>query len=534
MDLREKDSPVRPNRPFGHVRPPTAEQLQEYSARHHFDLDEELAAQLVPVVAEMVTAFDLIDELPQPAQPPTPYTDRDIGREPTGDEDPFNAFIRFCRVEGAAEGPLRGLTAAIKDCIAVGGMPTTNGSRMLPTVIATEDAVVVERLLAAGATIVGKTNLEDMAMGIGEGSVYGPALNPNNPAHGTGGSSSGSGAAVAAGMVDFALGVDEAGSIRIPAAWCGLVGMKATHGLVPSYGLTYMDHTLDHIGPITRGVELNARVLEVLAGADWRDPQWVRDLPEPESYGSAVGEGVSGLRFAVVEESLEPNGATPDVIAAFNEGLAALESAGAIVERVSVPLWTAAWPIQSGVMAFNARAMADSAGVGYFHKGRADVNAAVTTAAQRRTTYKDLAILSRLMLVLAEHMRDEYLGIHYAKAQNLRLELGKQIDAALQGRAALLTPTTPTVATELVQGRQDVLSMIPRMTGNAILNTCPLDLTGHPALTVPAGPGEKGLPVGLQVIGRHFDESTLYRTGAVIEAAGLWKLAAEPSAPVLR
>ncbi|HEY1701843.1 MAG TPA: amidase family protein [Trebonia sp.] len=525
---------MRPNRAFGQVRPPTAGQLQSYGARHRFTLDDDLAAELVPVIAGMLESFDTIDELPQPPQPTTPFTARDIGREPTAEEDPLNAFIRFCRVEGAAAGPLAGLTLAVKDCIAVAGLPTTNGSRMQPVLVATEDAVVVERLLAAGATIVGKTNMEDMAMGIGEGSAYGPALNPSDPTRGTGGSSSGSGAAVASGMVDFALGADEGGSVRIPAAWCGLVGMKATHGLVPSYGLTYMDHTLDHIGPLTRTVELNAKVLEVMAGPDWRDPQWVRGVPESRLYAAALDAGVEGQRFAVVEESLEPNGATEDVLAAFNDAVNALKAAGAIIETVSVPLWSSAWAIQSGVMAFHARAMADSAGAGYFHKGRIDVGAAVTMAAQARTSYDDLAILSRLMLLVAEHDRDSYLGAHYAKAQNLRIELGNQVQAAIGGRAALLTPTTPTVATTLATGRQGLVEMLPLLTGNAVPNTCPLDLTGHPALTVPAGADPDGLPVGIQLVGRHFDETALYQAGAVIEAAGLWRLPAEPTAPVLR
>lgn len=155
---------MRPNREFGQIRPPTTAQLQQYGARHNFKIDDGLAAELVPVLAEMIGIFDQIDKLPQPPQPASAFTSREIGREPTREEDPFNAFIRFCRVEGAADGLLKGLTAAIKDCVAVAGMPTTNGSRMLPTLIATED-VVVERILGAGATIVGKTNMEDMAHG---------------------------------------------------------------------------------------------------------------------------------------------------------------------------------------------------------------------------------------------------------------------------------------------------------------------------------------------------------------------------------
>ncbi|MFC7401608.1 amidase family protein [Citricoccus sp. GCM10030269] len=524
---------MRRNRPYGHVRPATAQQLQEYAERLHFTLDDALADELAPIMAEMITAFDEIDELPQPPAPGTAFTTRDVGREPTLEEDPFNAFIRFCRVEGATDGSLAGLTASIKDCIAIAGMPTTNGSRMQPTAVPGDDAVVVERILAAGATIVGKNNLEDMAMGTGEGSVYGPALNPTNPDHGTGGSSTGSAAAVAAGMVDFSLGADEAGSVRIPSAMCGLVGMKATHGLVPTYGLTYFDHTLDHIGPLTRDIELNARVLEVLAGPDWRDPQWTRGVPEPGSFTEQLDEGVQGLRFAVVEESLEPNGTTPDVLSAFNEGLRVLESHGAVIERVSVPLWGSAWSIESAILSFTLRAMADSGGAGYFHKGRIDPAMTAAMATQVRTSFNDLAVQSRLSFLLGEHMREEYLGVHYAKAHNLRLELGQQVDAALHDRAALLTPTVPVVAPKLSRERHSFTGMLPRLGGPSVLNTCATDLTGHPALTVPTGSGDHGLPVGLQLIGQSFDESTLYRAGAVLEEAELWRLPEEPTAPVL-
>jgi amidase len=239
------------------------------------------------------------------------------------------------------------------------------------------------------------------------------------------------------------------------------------------------------------------------------------------------------MTFAVVEESLEPNGTTADVISAFNEGVAALEADGATVERVSIPLWTAAWDIEIAVLAFGARVMADSGGAGYFHKGRVDVGTAATTIAQQRTSYNDLAVLSRVLLMAAEHLRDEYLGVHYGKAQNLRLELGKQLEVALSARTALLTPTTPTVANELELRPHRLVEMVNRVARPSVLNTCALDLTGHPAITVPVGADPTGLPVGLQVIGRHFDEATLYRAAAVVEAAGLWRLPEVANAPTL-
>jgi amidase len=523
---------MRPNRQYGHVRAPSLAQVHEYARRHHFEFDEDEAASLVPILARMMRGFDSLDELPEPQPAPSAFTRRRTGHSPSAAEDPYNAFIRLCEVAGAEQGPLAGLTAAVKDCIAVAGVPLTNGSRMLPTFVPTEDAVVVDRILRDGAVIVGKTNMEDLAMGGGEGSVYGPAKNPVDPRFATGGSSSGSAAAVAAGMVDFALGADEAGSVRIPAAWCGLVGMKASHGLVPSYGLSYMDHTMDHIGPITRTVSLNARVLESIAGPDWRDAQWVRGETAAGSYSDGLEEGVAGMRLAVIEEALAPAGCTPDVLAAFEDACDVLRAAGAIVETVSVPLWAHAPVIWGGFMPFALRAMADSAGAGYGHKGRINVPATEATAAQLRGSANDLAIMAKLNLLVAEHLRDQYLGVHYGKAQNLRLELTRQLEAALGPARALLTPTTPTVATELSDERFSMLEMLARRAaGSSTRNTCALDLSGHPALTVPIRPGRQELPVGCQIIGGLRHEATLYRIGAVLEDAGLWSAPASSRGP---
>src|SRR6202046_2744873 len=285
-----------PTRAIGYLRPPSREQVVEYASRHHLSLDGAEADQMVAAITASLEMYTRVEELDEPSVPLRhPY--RDPGRTPRSGEDPYNAFIRFCEVRGAKDGPLAGKTVGVKDCIAVAGVPTTNGGRRTPAVVPTEDAVVVERVLDAGATITGKTNLEDLALGLGEGSAFGASRNPVNPAFATGGSSSGSGAAVAAGLVDMALGADEGGSVRIPAAWGGLVGMKATHGLVPSYGLTYMDHTIDHIGPMTKTVADNALMLEVMAGSDWRDPQWVRTEPTAGAYTAAAGQGVGGPRL---------------------------------------------------------------------------------------------------------------------------------------------------------------------------------------------------------------------------------------------
>jgi amidase len=245
----------------------------------------------------------------------------------------------------------------------------------------------------------------------------------------------------------------------------------------------------------------------------------VRGDVEPGDLLAGLGDGVEGRTFAVVEEALAPIGCSPDVLAALDRACAALTDAGATIRRVSIPLWSSAWPIESAFLTFAIRAMLDSGGAGYGHLGRIDVAATATLAAQLRTSADDLAVVEKLMLVTAEHLRDAYLGTHYGKAQNLRLELRRQVERALAGVDVLLTPTTPTVAWELLDSRVGMVELVDRITGDSVLNTCALDLTGHPALTVPAGTGEHGLPVGLQLIGPRLAEARLYQAGVVVEAA---------------
>jgi amidase len=281
-----------------------------------------------------------------------------------------------------------------------------------------------------------------------------------------------------------------------------------------------MDHTLDHIGPITRTVADNALMLEVMAGHDWRDPQWVRADPVAGAYSATAGTGIEGLRIGVIAEALEPIGCSPDVLEAFAAAEARLTELGAIVERVSVPLWTDAWAIISGTIAFGLHHMIASGGQGTGHLGRIDVETLAATAAQVKLAARDLPPFLQTMLLTVEHMRDAYLGVHLGKGQNLRLELRRQVAAALAGVDLLITPTCTTVPFELLdRAATGDDEMAARMGIAATLNTAPLDLTGNPALTVPCGTGEHGLPVGLQLIGRHFEEERCYQAAFAFEAA---------------
>jgi amidase len=384
----------------------------------------------------------------------------------------------------------------------------TDGKQTASPPVPSEDAVVVERLLAAGATIVAKTNID---------AGFGVVRNPRNPRFHTGGSSSGSAAAVAGGLVDAALGADQGGSIRMPSAWCGLVGMKATHGLVPSFGLVYWDHTLDYIGPMTTTVATNAAVLEVIAGGDWRDPQWVRRDPVAGDYGSAALQGIEGLRIGVIEEALAGSGCTAETLAVFESAQETLTRLGAVVVPVSLPLWADAVSIWFAVAIFGLGGMADSLGRGYGHLGRVDVDVLTKTAEAYWRGDRGVRFDQHTLALLFEHLSETDLGRQFGRGQNLRLELRRQLDAVLDDVDLLITPTAPVGPAE-IGSKPQVQDDPPKLRFNALLNTCPLNLTGHPALTVPSGTDANDVPMGLQIIGRRFDEYTVYRAAFAFEA----------------
>lgn len=500
------------------IAPPSWGQLADYAARHRLRIPvEDLDACLERVSAELAV-FDRLRAVPVPPVPPAPlrHPDRDPGRRPAPGEDPCNALIRRCRVRGAPSGPLAGWRIGVKDCIAVAGIPLTNGGRRTPYPVPAEDAAAVERLLDAGAVIVAKTNMADMSLGLGESSAFGPVRNPRNPDYSAGGSSSGSGAAVAAGLVDAALGGDQGGSVRIPAAWCGIVGMKATHGLVPSHGMTHLDLSVDAIGPMTATVADNAAMLEVLAGGDRRDPQCASATPPEGRYRDVAGRDVAGLRIGIVAESADPEICAPSALRALARVRAVLEDRGAVVRTVSVPLWPHATTIIRALTMFSVGAMACTFGQGIGDPGRIDLELLDAAAAEWRLRADRLPPAMQARLLAAEHVRDSGGAVLFGQAQNLRAALRRQVAQAFGDLDVLLTPTTPRGPAPL-RGPGLRAGCGSEATAWAAYNTCPFSLTGHPALTLPCGAGEHNLPVAVQIAGRHFAESTVYSVAFALE-----------------
>ena len=502
----------------GFVRRPAADEIRRLAAAEYMNLDDREVEDLEVVIDRYLRFMDRLDDLPRP-ELAVRYPQRDKGRRPAPEEDPHNVFIRRCRVDGAAGGRLAGKTVGLKDNICVAHIPMTNGSNLVANYVPDVDATVVERLLDEGAAIVGKLNMDDFAFyGTSETSHFGCVRNPHNPEFSAGGSSGGSGAAVALDAVDIALAVDNGGSGRIPASWCGVACMKATHGLVPTFGVTYLDHITDYVCPTARTVADVALTLEVIAGHDPKDAQWVRGAIETDAYTEALRTDIAGLEVGVVAESLSPEALEDDVAEAFRAAVEILRAAGARCREVSFPLWSEATAIWNGFAAHSVSAMVESELEGFGRGGFCNLGWQEAFGNARRAGGHSLPPVLKVLMIVGKYLRREYKSTYFSKAINLRYAMRQELDALLARVDVLATPTMPMKAPRLVDRPMSLREVVERARHMG-LNTYPTNVTGHPSLTVPCGHGDHGLPIGLQLVGRHFDESLLFRVGHTFECA---------------
>lgn len=467
----------------------------------------------------MQPAFDLYDRVDaeQDYLPPVKYP-RTPGVRPAEGSDPLNAWYVRTDIKGASEGRLAGRTVAIKDNIAVAGVQMMNGASILEGYVPDVDATVVTRLLDAGASIAGKAQCEFLCLSGGSHTgSQGPVRNPHNLAHSAAGSSSGCAALVASGEVDLAVGGDQGGSIRTPASYCGIVGMKPTWGLVPYTGAMPIELTIDHLGPMTRTVADNALMLEVIAGPDGLDPRQPM-LLQTQAYTDALGKSVEGLRIGILNEGFGHPESEAAVDASVRSAAARFRDLGAIVEEVSVPmhrLGPALWI----VVAFEGATeqLMKGNGHGYNWKGLF-IPSMIQAQAAWRARANELPDTVKQTILIGESMIRAGGGRYYAKAQNLTRKLRQEYDAALARYDVLLMPTTPMKAPPL-PGADASRSLALRRATENMNNTFPFDLTSHPAISIPCGRVD-GLPIGMMLVGRHFDEMTLYRAGHAFETMG--------------
>jgi len=410
---------------------------------------------------------------------------------------------------GEDPGPLAGVPVALKDNMCTRGIPTTCSSKILEGWRPPYDATVVTRLAAAGAIVIGKTNLDEFAMGSStENSAFGPTRNPLDTSRVPGGSSGGSAAAVAAGFAPVSLGSDTGGSIRQPAALCGVVGVKPTYGLVSRYGLVAFASSLDQIGPFTSDVADSALMLEVIGG---HDPMDSTSIPQAfPNVSAATLQGVEGLRVGRITDL--PQGAAPDVLERLELAFEALQKAGATLVDVQVPAFTyglTAYYIVAPAEASSNLARYD--GVRYGLRVDAADTAAMNMAS--RTAGFGDEVKRRIMLGTYA-LSAGYYDAYYGKALKIRRMIADDFNRAYTQADVLLTPASPTVAFKFGSKTDDPLSMYL-----CDVYTIPTNLAGHPGMTVPFGTGADDMPVGVQILAPALGEEAMFRTAGALERA---------------
>lgn len=494
--------------------PPDRSRLAALSEHFRFGLSQADLDEFGPAVAGTLEHSEAVEELyrrsaPEPKQRSWSYP---------GDDNPWGAWHVTTSVRESEQGPLAGRTVAIKDNVAVSGVPMMNGSRTVEGFVPARDATAVTRLLGAGATIAGKSVCEDLCFSGGSfTSQPGPVRNPWDGSRNAGGSSSGSAALVASGEVDLALGGDQGGSVRMPSAFCGIVGHKPTHGLVPYTGAFPIERTIDHLGPMTRTVDDAARMLAVLAGVDGADPRQPTEISGVD-YVSALGESASGMRVGVVSQGFGTPVSDPGVDRAVRDGVEVLRSAGLSVEEVSIPWHTdvmhawnviategAAYQMLDGnAFGMNVADFYDPELIAHYGRGRLERGA-------------ELSKTVKLVGLSGRYTFEEGGGRYYAMARHLAREARAAYDAALTRFDVLVMPTVPYPARTLPAADVplgEYLDTALSMVGN----TAPFNTTGHPACSVPTEQ-VGGLPAGMMIVGRHFEDATVLRVAHAFEQA---------------
>jgi amidase len=496
------------------VRQPSIDDLRKAAEAYHLQLTQQDLASFESLTGNVIASYRRLDELTEPKLPVK--FPRSTGYRPNPEDNPLNAWYWKCSIKGAPSGKLAGKKIAIKDNVCVAGVPMMNGTTVLEGYVPDIDATIVTRILDAGGEIAGKAVCESLCFSAGSHtSDPMPVHNPHKRGFSAGGSSSGSGALIAAGEVDMAIGCDQGGSIRIPSSWCGIAGLKPTYGLVPYTGAFPIELTLDHAGPMAGTVADVALLLEVIAGKDGLDPR--QGDVRTDSYTQVLTGGVKGLRLAIVKEGFGWEGVSEaDVDQIVGDAAHRFENLGAKVTAISLPMH------RDGIHIWNAIAiegatmlMMKGNSMGTNWKGYYATSLLDAFARGWHSRPDDLPETVKQTVMLGQYMQDHYHGRYYAKAQNLSRLLRAAYDAALREADLLIMPTVPMKATPLPgrgASREESITRALEM----FQNTCPFDVTGHPALTILCGRSD-GLPIGMMLVGRHWEEGTALRAGHAFE-----------------
>jgi amidase len=501
---------------------PDAAHLVELAAALNLRLNLAEAELYLPLIRDAMRELDtFVQSRADESPPPSRFPERAPGYRPSPTEDRHLAWLWKCAIGGSDQGLLAGKTVSFKDHISVSGIPQTFTSQLMEGFIPDVDATVVTRVLAAGGKVVGKHMMNGF---MGD---YGKPLNPHDPTRITGGSSSGSGAALAAGEVDISFGGDQGGSIRLPAAYCGVVGLKPTFGLVSHFAVGFAaEPSVDHVGPMGRTVPDVAAALQAVAGYDDLDPRQGRFIPESMDALSNLDGGVRGLKIGILEEGfaepIEP-GVAEGVLAAVSR----LETLGAEVSKISVPRHAQIDSVYAALVFEGQRAIFDT---GFFGFGaKTWYPASIITAIDRmwREHGDMMQPRTKLNHLIAELSRRNYHGGVYAKAHNVRPSYVAAFDRALAKVDVLALPTVRDIAPRVEQTPTDPTAAIEEnLRRNWMLmpmayNTKPTNYTGHPALAVPCGK-VNGMPISLQLVGNFLADPLLLRIAYAYQKAVDW------------
>jgi amidase len=512
-------------------------ELQVYAGRAGFRLDEHELDQFNILTEAMFQALERFDGLMAPEPRLGPATLRQAGRRPFSKEDPLNAIARWCRVKSEdSEGPLTGLKVALKDMISVAGVPMTCGSGVLRGYNPDADAELTIRLLRAGAEIVAITNMDAFAFsGGGETCVYGPIRNPFDLERTAGGSSGGSAACLYYDNIDIAWGGDTGGSVRVPASWCGVLGLKPTQGLVPTTGVASHDWRYDHVGPMARSVELLALAMDAVAEEKIADPNYPNTavIYEREAYREAVvkaGNELKGLRIGVVAEgflagqdSHAPEGSreTADTT---REAIGRLEQLGAEIKNISLPVLSWGADIMFSAMVEAATAAASGWPSGYHWWSEYSESFAEALHRGLRTYGDELTETFKAVMILGHYLNNYYGGSICAKAHRMASVVRRAFEDAFESVDVLAMPTTTHYAHK-IEPKATLSERAIRGWG-MLGNTAAFNVSGHPALSMPAA-SVKGIPIGIMIVGRRFGDAQLLALARVYEKAFGW----EPKTP---
>jgi amidase len=501
---------------------PDAAELVELAAAQNLRLSEKEAELYLPLIVDAMRQLDTFVQSRADENAPTMlFPERAPGYRPSASEDRYLAWLWKCAIGGGTSGVLAGKTVSYKDHVSVAGIPQVFTSQVMEGFIPDADATVVTKVLAAGGKVVGKHMMNGF---MGD---YGKPLNPHDTTRITGGSSSGSGAALAAGEVDISFGGDQGGSIRLPAAYCGTVGLKPTFGLVSHFAVGFAaEQSVDHVGPMARTVEDCAAALQAVAGYDDLDPRQRRGVPDSIDALSELDGGVRGLKIGILEEGFA-HPIEPAVAEGVLAAITRLEKLGAEVTRISVPEHAQIDAVYAALVFEGAKAIHD---VGFYGIGaKTYYPASIITAIDRmfRAHGDMMQPRTKLNHLIAELSRRNYHGGVYAKAHNVRPSYVAAFDRALAEVDVLAMPTVRNIAPRVEDVPSDPTeAIVANLRRNWMLtpmayNTKPTNYTGHPGLAVPCGKVD-GMPISLQLVGRFMEDALLLRVAYAYQRAVDW------------